>query len=213
MTSQNNLVRFIGDVHGYYDRYRELIRNIPESIQVGDLGVGFRRVATGEEYSNPPHYAMVQGKHRFIRGNHDNPGACRRHSQYIPDGTIEGDVMFVGGATSIDKAFRVEDYSWWRDEELSIEALYEITDKYLQAKPRVMVTHECPEAVAELMLNEQNKTKWYDPSRTRQAFNAMWEMHKPELWIFGHWHRSWDQVVLGTRFICLAELEHKDLEI
>lgn len=57
-------IRFIGDVHGKYDRYKKIIQDAPGSIQLGDLGVGFRRIGgpqAGDFYSNPPHYAMVRG--------------------------------------------------------------------------------------------------------------------------------------------------------
>ena len=52
-----------------------------------------------------------------------------------------------------------------------------------------------------------------DSSRTRQALDAMFDIHKPDLWLFGHWHDSQDRNVMGTRFICLNELEYKDIEI
>ena len=201
-------MRFIGDVHGKYTQYQKIIDSCDESIQVGDMGVGFRYSygpKEGEFYPNPPHYAMIRGKHRFIRGNHDNPAECKKHSQWIADGTIEDDIMFVGGALSIDRDRRIKDYTWWEDEELSINALYSVVDNFTTVQPRVMIAHECPDPIAD-MLMYGNKFK--DGSRTRQAFTAAWEAYKPELWIFGHWHNNLDQVVLGTRFICLNELSY-----
>jgi len=35
----------------------------------------------------------------------------------------------------------------------------------------------------------------------------LWGIHKPDLWIFGHFHNSWTQTIQGTEFRCLAELE------
>lgn len=212
-------MRFIGDVHGKFSGYKRIIEDCPASIQVGDMGVGFLRTQgprVGEEYGNPPHYAMVRGNHRFIRGNHDSPEACARHSQWIPDGTIEDGMMFIGGALSIDRASRIEGYSWWQDEELSIAALTDLVDKYIETRPRVMVTHECPEEVAAEINRQLTWGGKLDPrfaSRTRQALQSMWSAHSPELWIFGHWHHSFDRVMRGTRFICLAELEHMDLDL
>lgn len=211
-------MRFIGDVHGKFNRYRKLVKEVPASIQIGDMGVGFRYDGgplEGEYYANPPHEIMAKGNHRFIRGNHDNPIVCRRHSQWIPDGTIENGIMFIGGAVSIDRFLRHEGYNWWADEELSNPELYELTDRYLEVKPRMMVTHECPEEVAVEMerLVGRGKLNPEWSSRSRQAFQSMWSGHSPEMWIFGHWHRSFDQVMNGTRFICLAELEYKDLEV
>jgi hypothetical protein len=205
-------MRFIGDVHGKFRPYKRIIKDCAESIQIGDMGVGFRSFPHGEEHGNPPHYAMVPG-HRFIRGNHDNPGSCRGHSQWIPDGTIEGDMMFIGGAVSIDKAYRVEGYSWWPDEELSYAELDTLVGKYQDAKPRIMVTHDCPEEVAKAVCYHHNMGKMNDGSCTRQALQAMLSCHSPELWIFGHWHVSIDFTANGTRFICLNELEYKDIEL
>lgn len=202
----------IGDVHGKFRQYKAILSGCESSIQVGDLGVGFRRTQgpnAGKIYSNPPHYAMARGDHRFIRGNHDNPNECYRHSQWIQDGAVESGVMFVGGALSIDRAFRQEGFNWWPDEELSTAELMDIVDAYVGTKPRVMVTHDCPEDVAAEVSRLAGVTK-LDPrfaSRTRQAFQSMWSAHSPELWVFGHWHHSFDAVLNGTRFVCLAELE------
>lgn len=212
------LRRFIGDVHGKFDRYREIIRDSPPSIQVGDMGVGFRNWPHGEPRANPPHGAMVDSDARFIRGNHDNPHACKNQSQFIPDGHYEDEIMFIGGAVSIDKANRVEDFSWWPEEELSWPELYRMVDLYIERKPRIMVTHECPESVAEAIVGQRSGV-WrvkLDPefsSRTRQAFQSMFSCHSPNLWIFGHWHVPFDHVINGTRFICLPELAYLDIDI
>ena len=206
-------MKFIGDVHGKYTQYQRIIDSCENSIQVGDMGVGFIRHEgpnAGTMISNPPHYAMVRGNHRFIRGNHDNPDVCKNHSQWITDGKVEDDIMFVGGALSIDRDFRIEGYSWWADEELSVNGLYVIVDQIAIYKPRIMVTHECPDQIADLLMNG---SKFKDASRTRQAFSSAWEMHKPELWVFGHWHHDYDQVILGTRFICLNELSTIDIDL
>lgn len=208
-------MRLIGDVHGKYDRYKRIIKDGPPSIQVGDMGVGFRRTQgprAGEFTQNPPHACMVEHQARFIRGNHDNPAECYKHSQFITDGHVGNDVMFIGGAISIDKEFRQEGYSWWPNEELSITELNGLVDRYVHVKPRVMITHDCPNELGELLLSQyiaggpMAKLK----SRTSQAFQSMWSAHSPELWVFGHYHHSFDHTLRGTRFVCLNELEHRD---
>lgn len=206
----------IGDVHGRFRAYKRIIKSAPASIQVGDMGVGFIRIRAGLEggdsdvqyLPNPPHYAMVPG-HRFIRGNHDNPHVCRRHSQWIPDGCIDGKVMFVGGARSTDRQFRTSGYDWWPEEQLLEEDFGCITEKYLRAKPAVMVSHDCPVDVAPLV----NSHHSLEHTRTNNSLQLMWEAHQPELWIFGHHHVSFDEVANGTRFVCLAELEAKDFDL
>ncbi len=131
--------------------------------------------------------------------------------------------MFVGGALSIDKAFRIEDYSYWSDEELPPEALEIVVFEYDAIKPKIMITHECPESIAVMVLNNargsgseqrHNGIIKLDPrfaSRTRMAFEQMLARHKPKLWIFGHWHVPFDYIHEGCRFICLPELEWCDV--
>lgn len=123
--------------------------------------------------------------------------------------------MFVGGAVSIDKAYRIEGYSWWPDEELSEEELTKIVASYNHWKPKIMVTHECPESIAEHVLHmaSNGRTKMLPEfaSRTRQTFERMFAIHKPELWVFGHWHIPFDYIHEGTRFLCLPELAWADV--
>lgn len=214
---------FIGDVQGRYERYRQIIAGAPRSIQVGDLGVGLcpPKGADADEYSELPLDAMIRGNHRFIRGNHDNPTGCRAHSQWIADGHFENGVMFLGGALSVDRALRTEGYDWWPDEELSAAELKRLCLTYRDRKPRVMVTHDCPEEVASVILMRipfLGTEKQEFPSRTRYALQEMWGAHAPELWIFGHYNLSFDQVPhsgrrAGTRFIGLADLECREIDL
>jgi Icc-related predicted phosphoesterase len=206
-------VTFIGDVHGKYERYKKIIDECANTIQVGDMGVGFfKRDHEGvlQAFANPPYDKMVAGGHRFIRGNHDNPDVCSRHTQCIRDGTVEDGVMFIGGALSIDRLYRTLGETYWNDEELNYGELNALFDLYVKVKPRVMVTHDCPEIIANHLFNT---TKLNDPSRTRQSFDSMWQAHKPQLWVFGHWHDHRNTEILGTRFVCLAELQAMELEI
>ena len=200
---------FIGDCHGRFNGYKKIIKEHKNTIQLGDMGVGFRRWPHGEWETNPPHALMVEQNAKFIRGNHDNPMVCENHSQYIPDGTVANDMMFIGGGYSIDWKYRIEDYSWWKDEELSREEMERIIDIYTITKPRLMATHEPPTVAAKAIPHSHH---WDDRSRTEQFHQALWEIHKPAIWVHGHHHISVDHVIDGTRFVCLAELEVKEIE-
>ena len=199
-------LKCIGDVHGKYDRYKRLIRGHKNTIQVGDMGVGFFNLH-GDPRENPPYDAMVASNAQFIRGNHDNPSVCKKHSQWIPDGFVETGVMFVGGAYSIDHKYRVEGCSWWPDEELSIEEFNKLTDVYATVRPHLMITHDAPLSVVRRIHGSHHA---FDDTRTQQALQAMFEIHQPNLWIHGHHHVSVDHKIEGTRFVCLAELELKE---
>lgn len=185
-------------------------------MQVGDLGYGFIRHGSyrkGTYFPNPPHKKMVEAHAEFIRGNHDSPSVVRRQSQWIPDGTVRGNMMFVGGAKSTDRARRLEGYNWWPDEELSYQELFHMIDIYEAAKPEIMVTHDCPYQIDYHLAHATGKYYQNMDSRTKSALQSMFDLHKPRLWIFGHWHFDYDEVFDGTRFICLNELSWIDVNI
>ncbi len=207
-------MRFIGDVHGDFPRYERLITEADQSIQIGDMGIGFcSKNADGEvECPIPPYETMKrEGNHRFIRGNQDDPGEVIGHPLCIADGSSEGEMFFCGGALSANRANRTEGLNWWPDEELSAADFALVREKYLDEKPTLMVTHDCPHSVAESILRDHQIDKSVLPSRTRQTFEAIWKIHRPDTWIFGHWHLSMDKQIAGTRFVCLNVMEAVDL--
>lgn len=211
-----HIIRFIGDVHGRFRQYRNIIRNCPESIQVGDMGVGFRGLRGGEikELSNPPFDAMSQGNHRFIRGNHDNPQSCSNHPFWVADGEVLYDKIYcLGGASSIDRRWRTEGLDWWADEELPQHRLDVEVESFGELKPDIVVTHECPESIANQILGIFNQQKIADYSRTRLALEQMLYKHQPKLWIFGHWHKTMTFKSGDTVFKCLGELDFEDIDI
>lgn len=209
-------IRFIGDVHGKWTRYKNLLKGVENSLQVGDFGVGFVNPYTGRGYSNPPYDQMKKGNHFFIRGNHDNPGACSRHPFWIKDGSSafgRDDIFCVGGAASIDKHRRTEGYDWWPNEELSYAELCKIMDIYELVKPSIFVSHECPETVISRVCHTKGVTKFDIPCTTRKFFDNLLEIHKPSLWIHGHWHWDHHTVFNGVEYLGLGELSFQDLEI
>ena len=209
--------RFVGDVHGKFNSYKKLVKDVPRSIQVGDMGVGFFKFKGGELKPdiNPPFDAMERGDHRYIRGNHDNPSVCKQQKHWIPDGTYleEYKMMLVGGATSTDKIYRTQGIDWWSNEELSEKELDVILEQYKILKPNIMITHEAPQNIADQILQAFNKTKINNYSNTRVFFERMLYYYTPKLWIFGHWHQSLSFVQNSTHFICLNELEHTDIDL
>lgn len=209
-------IRFIGDVHGKWGRYKKIIKDVGNSLQVGDFGIGFRNPMTEKEYSNPPYDHMAKGHHYFIRGNHDNPNSCKRHPFWVKDGGSafgRDDIFCVGGALSIDKDRRTEGYDWWHDEELSYGQLCNLMDTYELVKPAIVVSHECPDSVISRVCYDKGMFKYDIPSVTRRCFDNFLEIHRPDLWIHGHWHVFHHTVHKGTEFIGLGELEHLDLDV
>ena len=212
-------IRFIGDCHGNWHRYKNIVNGTERSVVVGDMGVGFfrwdwhegKRIPT----SNPPYDFMVRHNAQFIRGNHDNPEVCKKQSQCIPDGTIEiingTKVMFIGGALSVDKQWRTEGLDYWSDEELSYLQLQEFINLYEIEQPDIMVTHELPESMIDIVCALSGRNKFDIPSRTRVAFQVMMDIKPPKLWLHGHHHISYYKDFKDTGFRGLGELEFIDL--
>lgn len=208
------LTRLIGDIHGHWYNYELLTRNIEHnSIQVGDFGVGFN----GPYWHDRANEHHASGQHRFIRGNHDDPELCKRDMVgYIPDGTVQNDVMFVGGAWSIDYQWRTPGVDWWRDEECSVREFDQIIDTYNVVRPRVLVTHDCPSLVAYQMFIKSGQSlggRTLHLTRTGEALQTMFEMHQPEAWYFGHWHATKRMEIGGTTFQCLGIDDYIDVEL
>lgn len=198
-------MRFIGDVHGKFAKYKEIANAVPSSIQVGDFGVGFHPVPE------------MKPNHRFIRGNHDDPNACKLEPNWIPDASYDDGIFFLGGATSIDQHSRTEGVDFWSGEEMSIVDQMAGIDKYEcivnEGNPiKAIVSHELPENIAHIIFADRLE-RLNKGSRTRQALEAIHTIQAPPLWIFGHWHKSVDTIIDGTRFICLDELEYIDIDM
>lgn len=191
---------FIGDVHGKFDQYHRIIEKCDESIQVGDFGIGF------------PHYKHVniKGNHRFLRGNHDNPEVCRKHPNYLGDwGTIFGKkLFFISGAWSIDAKWRTVGSTWWEDEQINESEYPYIVKKYENMLPEIFVSHDGPtDAIFQILGSHKEIIK----TRTSNLLQILFDIHKPKLWVFGHYHVPLDVVIKDTRFVCLPEL--KTLEV
>lgn len=200
---------FIGDTHGLWKRYLETIKNVPESIQLGDMGVGF--LASWDKVKNP--YLMrpiIPDGHAFIRGNHDNPEVCKHTKGCLWSYGVHKGVFYISGAMSHPSDMnRMMPNRWWPDEELPQEELWKAVDLYKEVRPKVVCSHDCPGAVKRMILSHHRM----DFSRTDQALNVMLEEHSPDHWIFGHHHQRWERTVLGCKFLCLPELAVEEIDI
>lgn len=206
-------ITIIGDVHGKTKAYTQLLRRLgPDtpSIQIGDMGLGFKGVGLP-----PPGTAMPAGNHKFFRGNHDSPEKCCKHPSYLGDWGFDKNwsLFWIAGAWSIDRDYRIEGISWWSDEELSYAELTRTLDAYVAAKPRFVLSHDCPESASTVLLYDLMGPYFFakrqcSTSRTCAALENMLAAWAPEEWIFGHYHVDKEFKVPGyrTKFRCVAEL-------
>lgn len=192
-------VRIIGDVHGKWKRYRDLTRNVPFSLQVGDFG--FKR-----EHGLHLQY-RDSSRHKVCFGNHDDYTYLNAAHSMKNYGSFHG-IFCIRGAYSIDRAHRLEGFSWWANEQMTYAEMMEAMDAYEAAKPKIVVTHDCPSFLYPFMGYLPEKL-----NHTSQFLAQCWEIHKPDMWIYGHHHKSNTKQWGPTTFICLAELEYLDLEV
>lgn len=213
--------RFLGDVHGERESYFRLLRkNHPEyTLQVGDLDFDY------------DHLNEIDSKrHRFIGGNHDNYDQIPQVEHSLGDFGVWsvpdfGDIFFVRGAWSIDHKARVSHNvvrrgkiirkkDFWEEEELTYEQCEEALKLYEKIKPKFVVTHTCPLSVVPYVGNPLMTHSWgYDSvikTKTTQLLQAMTEIHRPKVHVFGHFHTSLDKEIEGTRYICLGILRYMD---
>lgn len=187
----------IGDVHGRIDSYYKTLQRVKhDSIQVGDFG--FKK-------QHDWHLKNTDSeKHKVNFGNHDYiPYVNKPHSLGNYSWLPEKNIFTIRGAFSIDRANRTEGLDWFADEELNHQQQLECFDLYVEKKPLIVISHNCPRNI-EL---EYFANYWYDKTNTTALLQYCFDEHQPKLWIFGHHHRSMDFMENGTRFICLAELE------
>lgn len=102
-----------------------------DSIQLGDLGIGFIKT---QNYNNKFNF----DNHKFIRGNHDNPEICKKHKNYLGDyGITSQGLFFISGADSLDKKYRTPMINWWQNEELTTNDFKKCLNLYKKEKPEI----------------------------------------------------------------------------
>lgn len=195
------MITIIGDVHGKYRRYHEIIREKdrhPYSVQLGDFGFDYGTLKNVD----PKH-------HVFIGGNHDNYDKVESVPNYLGDYgymiNFNGiDFFYYRGAYSIDRQYRTIGIDWWENEQVNIDNFTKARELYRNIQPDIMITHDCPDFLAAIYLGPNGKI--YE-NITGWALGELWRIHQPKVWIHGHWHFSKTTQYDNTKFISLAELE------
>lgn len=200
-----NAVTLIGDLHGKYKRYHEIIRKKDRheyTIQLGDFGFDYSTLKNVDSKN-----------HVFIGGNHDQYDIINDVPHYLGDYgyiSLNGiNFFFYRGAYSIDRQYRTIGIDWWEQEQLKIEDFLKARELYRKVKPDIVLTHDCPEIIASYILPPgsqiyQNITNW--------ALQELFNIYQPKIWRFGHYHRSWTMNINGTNFRCLNELEIETIQ-
>lgn len=202
----------IGDVHGKIKEYEKILANIHKNdnefmtIQIGDMGIGFKGVKSPKLGAND----------YFFTGNHDNYEQAKTHTNCLNNfgcwffkvinkySQKSSKLFYIRGAYSIDRAARIPRISWWESEEIDYSTLQFAINMYETEKPEVVFSHDCPQPIHHIICPEANIK---ENSRTVMALSAMFSLHRPKIWVFGHHHKSFKLEIEGCLFICLNELE------
>lgn len=195
-------LRIISDTHGQRKEYLDLIKDCDYSIHCGDLDFSYD-------------WLPEMPNHKHFLGNHDNYDAPKHPNNLGDFGKInflpiDINGFFIRGAWSIDWKGRIPKVSWWEQEQLTQEQLDKCLQEYIKQKPNIVFSHDCPFNIL-LYMNlrlEFAKSFGYNssyiPSRTNLALQKMLEEHRPKIWLHGHYHQKFDQIIDGTRFICIT---------
>lgn len=220
-------IMVVGDVHGRWGALNKLIdKKSPDIIlQCGDFGYwpNFHNTETVTTYANRRKRILWDAygikcqntKIYFCDGNHedhwelnkfDKPTKIYDNIRYMPRGSSitlpDGrNVLFMGGAESIDKWNRTIGYDWFPEETITQKDIYELTDNNVD----IIISHTCP---TEFMTNIKDRlnywvddTKFIDPSQ--HALTAVLEKYKPSLWYFGHFHQHMTDCHNNTKWFLL----------
>lgn len=210
ITLPDTRVALCGDWHGNIGWVRTLAKSIPRLapdirtiLQLGDWGMDPASDAVLIEAGIDRVYVTV--------GNHEvygeitpllnaHPGHAVRVSDItwiLPRParlTIGGrSVLSLGGATSVDKAWRREGVSWWPEEDITDE---QVRAAIAGGDADLMLTHESPDRTPVRAVQEILRTNpmgfpddaLFDSLHSRRRVAKVWDLIHPELLAHGHMH-------------------------
>lgn len=215
----------LGDIHGDFNVISYFAQDNKDRepitlIQVGDFGAGFH-----SEFLNDMEY-LNSVLREFnvtlyaIRGNHDDPKFFDgthtwSNIKLLSDYTVlvlEGKrILFIGGATSIDRLQRTPNKSWWEGEPFNLDveklSLFEGVD--------IVVTHTAPDFAYPLGFNHLVMSyAGYDASLLNDltnersslkiAYKTLTEKNNISNWFYGHFHDTQTTFFENTKFNLLG---------
>lgn len=202
----------VGDIHG---EFRELVWTITQKglentafIIAGDFGLGFYK----RGYYNGIYERIKNNlsKNRNcilgVRGNHDNPEYFNPESKEffldypefkaLPDYTRlywgEREILVIGGATSIDKDWRIKEETkngrkiWWENER-PVQDLSKVN-----FKEDIIISHESPLCLDPVLIrdNEVDLEIYHNILEDRKYLDRILKETRPNNYYFGHYHKS-----------------------
>ncbi len=198
-----------GDIHGEFAKLNKIINRRRDSIdmilQCGDWGYWPKfhgttyvdRVTGKVKIEN--NYNVKNGKTKiyFCDGNHEDHESLNKleSNEIIPnifymkrgttltldDGRV---VLFIGGASSIDKEFRTPGYDWFPEEAITQQDIYNLPDMKID----IVISHTCPREFYNKLKFRNNFVALKVNDSSMDALSYVLNKYKPPLWYFAHFH-------------------------
>ena len=230
-------ILLLGDIHGEFCALTNALREarqhgITSVIQVGDFGyfAGKNDQALIDSMSGYEDITVY-----FIDGNHDDcdlwnkfdcmhgPKACGpvENLMFVPRGCVfevDGrNIAFMGGAASIDKAFRIQ-YKWfWTEgENITKQQIANFAANYAAEveagrKIDMFITHCPPNSIIQKHFPAEDKLRfgvpidWIDPNQ--MIIQNLWAgMNYPPIYS-GHMHKSVRPFFSEDREYCILNID------
>lgn len=195
----------IGDCHSKIYTYKSIAEQHQFTVQLGDFGFY-------QEYRLLRDSGLNPAFNKILLGNHDdyaNRDVIRQFD--LGDFGIYRDIFFIRGGSSIDVKYRKEYINYWPEENLEFRDFKNALALYDVIKPRIVISHTCPNSIAEKMFGPLDADSWGLDSNwkctTQVALDSFLEVWQPSLWVFGHFHQTKTMKAGNTKFQCLEELD------
>lgn len=213
-----------GDIHGNLFEIIDFINrfNLGKNdniIILGDCGIAWRKDKKDLAQNIKLWNECGNGvKLYFIDGNHENfnilnslpiennMGKIADNIYHLRRGQVyefeNKKILVCGGADSIDKYRRIENFTWWKEETISQETIDDIPVGHYD----YVLTHCCPRSVFEKNRIYLSTLQFLDENKINHSSEDMLEQLKNKItfdhWFFGHYHINRN---LDEKFTCLFE--------
>ncbi len=225
MTRNYSQVGFLGDTHGNLRWVELRLKDLHDAgitlvFQVGDWG-GYWPSNDSPKFRYRVNKLLAQYGMKLLvtLGNHEDYAQIEKNLKEVKSGTWKGflwdertpqiryfkrgqvwefsGVRFqsLGGAASIDRAYRTPNRSWWEGEKITLEDIYNTNEnaRNTEGEIDVFIAHDIF-ASANIWPNGGEGAGGWSltdlayAQTSRDALQMVVEVVKPKLWFFGHYH-------------------------
>ena len=216
----------IGDVHGKFEVLNDFVKEnqskYDKITQLGDMGIAF----PGEKAPDVENYDVEA---EFICGNHenyhvlkniDNPNCWNQNFpvnrdkyidffktwDYKSRGTVENNILYIGGASSVDKHNRIPGRDWWDAENISFKEQVKVLNNIKGEQIDIVFSHCAPLCfdIEEFLSFKRIK----DPNRRFLAH--IFEEVRPKMWFSGHYHQNISLTYKDCEYRCIKPIDTGD---